>query len=117
MKSSRLLLPTVALLLLLAIYWSARDPVSAQDKPREGAAKWEYKVIPLGGDPKELEKTLNELGDDGWEVSGATGKYTGNLTTEKGIITLGAEVNVIICKRPKRWAADRTALRPTASCA
>jgi hypothetical protein len=100
MKPSRLLLPAALLMLLLATYWSSRDQVSAQEKPREAALKWEYKVLAPTGGTKDLEKTLNELGADGWEVTGSPGKYMGEARTAKG--SFAAEASIIICKRPKR---------------
>jgi uncharacterized protein (TIGR03067 family) len=49
-------------------------PLSAQqrDGTRDGArpAKWEYKMIRAVADTARMEATLNQLGEEGWELVG-----------------------------------------------
>src|SRR5204862_5344146 len=65
----------------------ARVPAAADPKAAEVAVKWEYKIVPFkddlaAKDPRvvpapvvgipgatEMEKTLNKLGEEGWELS------------------------------------------------
>jgi hypothetical protein len=42
-----------------------------QIQRRQGMDKWDYKVVQLaGGTPDAIEKVLQPLGDQGWEVAG-----------------------------------------------
>jgi hypothetical protein len=63
--------------------------------------KWEYKVIGFNGslkadENKRLERRLNELGDDGWELVEVLDKIDSGFTVEPRVYS-----NFIILKREK----------------
>ena len=70
-------LAAVVLLGVLIADRLLRDPVAAQDGPEPEPPpiqKWEYKVVRISfaGDTSGLEKTLNELGEQSYEMMSAT---------------------------------------------
>jgi hypothetical protein len=92
---------------LASLYlWGMREPATAQPRAPEPAARWEYKVLVPSEDARELEKTLNKLAEEGWElgftipsVSGKTGGAGAQLHT----LTWSLDTKVrLILKRPKR---------------
>lgn len=67
-------------------------------------SEWEYRVVSVGGglrSPKDedLEATLNELGEQGWEVVGVTNRESSYKLT-------------LIAKRPLTSAARRRRTTP-----
>jgi hypothetical protein len=59
------------------------NPAVAQDKPKEKAAvpavaKWEYRiVVSSGNDEDRVQKELNKLGEEGFEIAFVTGSQSG----------------------------------------
>ncbi len=92
-RSYRLTVPAVLFVVAVAYLWSgssspAQEKAKGADAPM---AKWEYKVIDPG--PVRLrdkwEKTLNDLGAEGWEVVGPVASVNGanaSVYSEVGII-------------------------------
>jgi hypothetical protein len=87
----QLALALVAAISALLFLWNPRDSASTQPKAPAGAAKWEYKIVvyqnvfinpenpSAGYDPdktaKAMEKKLNDLAADGWELDRDHGVY------------------------------------------
>jgi hypothetical protein len=42
-------------------------------------AHWEYKILVSGTDSDQTERSLNKLGESGWELSLPAGKLTGQM--------------------------------------
>jgi hypothetical protein len=80
MNRGRLLLLTLVLILLCLVGLSGRAGTPAP------AIKWEYKVLRVTGEQKQVEETLNKAGEDGWELAGT--------------VTLAPGPH-FICKRPR----------------
>ncbi len=91
MRKLHFLVAATALALILAVAWSARGPVAAQEKPGKALQKWEYKVETVNAIAVfQAEKRLNQRGSEGWEL----------CATERNGEKEG--VTFLIFKRPKR---------------
>lgn len=92
----------VAVIALSLACWSRVDS-AVQEKKGMGEAvaapaqKWEYKVAPLGRDDPAVEKELNKLGVEGWELVGTPGVNSGAY----GNTPISTTVRLIF-KRPKQ---------------
>ena len=90
-------------------HWASADVELTPDQKKlpKGATRWEYKIIVPSSDPKQAEKALNKLGDEGWELSVVDSKMSGQLVTgPDGLPHVVDTTSVqLILKRPKRAAA------------
>jgi hypothetical protein len=90
-------------------HWASADVELTPDQKKlpKGATRWEYKIIVPSSDPKQTEKTLNELGVKGWELSVVDSRVSGQIVTGPDGLPHVADTTSIqlILKRPKRAAA------------
>jgi uncharacterized membrane protein YfcA len=86
---------------LVALWSTTRTPAQEKEKDKPAATKWEYKVITIGTEDRQLERMLNEsFGDDGWEVVTATGHVSAKgMASGSGPISTTVQ---LVLKRPKR---------------
>ncbi len=88
----------------------ARKPVHEKEKPAgDGdASQWQYKVLVASSDPAQTENALNNLGDEGWELTLADSKVTGQFSKgPDGAYHIMNNTTVqLILERPKRGATD-----------
>jgi hypothetical protein len=78
----------------LLIAWASREPASAQEKAAPVVPKWEYKVVhvPVAQlTEKEGEAQFNQLGAEGWELSGTVSASTNRVNW-----------GIFVFKRPRR---------------
>jgi hypothetical protein len=104
MNSRHLLPPAVVLLAAAAaLGFSTRPPGAAPENARTEALKWEYKVIHYPS--KDVEKALDALGEDGWELCGTPGSVSGKINNvfngSGGSGSIDTTLTVVF-KRPKR---------------
>jgi hypothetical protein len=102
-KSSRLVAFVVLVAVAAACGTYAYNSAVAQDKekPKEKAAeiaKWEYRIIVLHNDQDGVQKQLNELGDQGFEIAFVTGSHTSRANPKLG----AAEASPVIYYTLKR---------------
>ncbi len=100
-SSSRLGLFVGLLAVGLACWLTFVRPAEAQEKEKEKAVKWEYKVVRPESNRRDvaedkMEKLLNKLGEEGWECTGTVSEVVGSEV--QGTWTHA----VVILKRPKR---------------
>src|SRR5260370_7721504 len=70
MRKLHFLVAATALALILAVAWSARGPVAAQEKPGKALQKWEYKVETVNAIAAfQAENGLNKRAPQGWNPS------------------------------------------------
>src|SRR5258708_746941 len=97
MNRPRFLLIGLLLLGLALLLSILRGPASAQDKPADQRAKWEYKSLhPNNNDFQDALNSLNKEGDEGWELAGVVSEVYEDS---------GRQVHSrysMILKRPKR---------------
>lgn len=56
---------------LVVTSWPGKPPAAeAQEKDKPAAVRWEYRHVDVSDrlSPKDVDATLNKLGEDGWEV-------------------------------------------------
>ena len=103
MNTKYLLVLAVVALLAIGLVLFPRQSGGAQEKVHGQAVKWEYKVTPYPS--KDAEKTLNALGEDGWELCGTTSSVSGKIAVilngSGGAGSISTEVALVL-KRPKR---------------
>ena len=92
-KPFRLFVPAALVAALGMLGWlgfAAPTKAPAEEHPRvvpvEGSLHWEYRLLAYHPVLENMEKELNKLGEDGWEVSG---------------VSNGA-IQQVILKRPRR---------------
>jgi hypothetical protein len=83
MKWLRVTLPAVLLLLATAIALAARREPTRTEILRP---KWDYKVIGVGRDIKNMESQLRELGADGWECVAYTFQNHSGTSGEEALV-------------------------------
>ncbi len=89
-------------------HWSSADIALTPDQKKlpKGATAWEYKLMEPSADPKQAEKSLNDLGHDGWELSAVDNRFAGHFETgpDGAAHVLNNTSVQLILKRPKRAA-------------
>ena len=109
-KTSYRMFALAMLFALCAACWSGVNSPAQEKKAKEEKGKgvplpapvpkWEYKVTTLENEDKDIEKDLNALGADGWELVGAPSLVT---SPRQGQGNLGTSTKVkLIFKRPKQ---------------
>ncbi len=70
---------------------------------KKGLPKWEYKVVTAGNDFSNTEKTLNTLGDAGWEARFSVNKIKGQVPNsgDGRVHVVNTSTVQIILSRPK----------------
>ncbi len=77
-RSLRLLAPTVLIAALGTFgWWCLAAPSQATEQPRlivpvEPHVHWEYRLVAYHPILENMEKELNKMGQDGWEVAGVS---------------------------------------------
>jgi hypothetical protein len=106
-KTAARLLAVAALFVACITCWSGMES-RAQEKDEKGKfaaglpplPKWEYKVVAMDKGDSDVEKELNKLGDEGWELAGAPSIVTSPFNPN-GAGAVSTKVKLIF-KRPKR---------------
>ena len=102
-RITRFQLAVATLLLCVGFMWLWREAANAQQRAPEAVAKWEYKIMLYSDDKGQsdaaaTEKKLNELAEDGWELTWSVPNvgYYDKAQNRSWML------NHLILRRPKR---------------
>lgn len=98
MKVFAVLVVAVLGSVLGAVVVSNRAAPAPAPAPAKSTPVWEYKVLVQPHAEADLQKALNDLGADGWELTGTTGEVA---PPSKGATPLSRATVRLILKRAK----------------